>query len=309
MIKRMTIGKLLTGMAVAALGAGVFMPTTARAQEPAAAVEEAPAVNTGNVSLGLGFDVYSKYYFRGIIQEDQGVIFQPWGEVGVSLYSNEEAEAFSSLDFTVGIWNSFHSEHTGAAGSGPDIWYESDIYVGLGFGIVGDLSGSVTYTAYTSPNGAFNTVEEVALGLDYDDTSLWEDAGIEGFSLAPSVTIAFETDNTAFGPDEGIYLQLGIEPSFAITNTPVTLSFPVTVGLSIDDYYEAVEGSSTDQDTFGFVQAGIVASMPLEVIPAEFGAWDLSAGVYFLHLGNNLEDANSSDDFEVIGKLGLSMSY
>lgn len=313
MVNRKKISTLLTGLAAAALGMSVFNPATASAQDAEVVemgvVEEAPAVNTGNVSLSLGMDIYSKYYFRGIIQEDQGVIAQPWAEIGFALYENEEAAAFNSLSFSVGIWNSFHSEQTGANSAGPDIWYEADLYASIGFGIIGDLSGSVTYTAYTSPNSAFNTVEEIALGLSYDDTSLWEDAGVEGFSLAPSVKIAFETDNSAFGPDEGIYLEVGIEPSFGLGDTPITLSFPVTVGLSIDDYYEAVEGTSTDQDAFGYVEAGIVAGMPLEFVPAEFGAWDLSAGVYFLHLGNNLEDANSSDDFEIIGKVGMSMTY
>ena len=66
--------------------------------------------NTGKISFSAGVDFTTEYYFRGIIQEDQGLISQPWMEASIAI--NEK------LGLTFGIWNSFHDNHTGAAGSG-----------------------------------------------------------------------------------------------------------------------------------------------------------------------------------------------
>jgi hypothetical protein len=136
---------------------------------------------------------------------------------------------------------------------------------------------------------------------------MWDDTTwFVGF--APSAAIAFETHNSAFGPEEGIYLELGIAPTFMFfadgTFKDLSIATPVTVGLSIDDYYE----TATDNDTFGFVSAGLVGSMPLPV-PADYGAWTLSAGVQVLFLGDNLEALNNGDDTEIIGTLSLGVSY
>ena len=84
----------------------------------------------------------------------------------------------------------------------------------------------------------------------------------------------------------------------------VALSMPITLGLGIDDYYE----TATDDDDFGFLDIGIVGSMPLSV-PDSYGSWTLSAGVHFLMLGDNTEAANGGDEDEVIATIGISMGY
>ena len=35
-------------------------------------------LNQGRLSFSLGADITSEYFFRGYLQEDQGLIFQPW---------------------------------------------------------------------------------------------------------------------------------------------------------------------------------------------------------------------------------------
>jgi hypothetical protein len=277
--------------------------------------EHAQTFNTGRVNTHLGFDITNAYYFRGIIQENQGFIIQPYGSVGFQLTDE--------INIGVGIWNSFHDgpSGTGGATTDPQSWYEADIYFAATIALPANLEGSVTYTWYTSPNDSFATVHEIALGLAWDDSEFWTEMGMDGFALAPSAVLAFETQNSAFGPDEGIYLQLGIEPSF--TPFPnggledLTIAFPVTLGLSVSDYYETAMvfdedlGDFTgdnDDDAFGYVQAGVVASFPLP-IPDEFGAWSASLGVHFLFLGDSLEDANDGDDFEIIGVFGIAMEY
>ena len=53
--------------------------------------------------------------FRGIFQEDSGVIIPPYVDVGVSLYSGDGA--LKSVSVNGGWWNSLHS---GPSGSGTE---------------------------------------------------------------------------------------------------------------------------------------------------------------------------------------------
>ena len=56
--------------------------------------------------------------------------------------------------------------------------------------------------------------------------------------MAPYATFAFETAGGADGYDKGAYFELGVEPSAPLEDAPVSLSFPVTLGLSLNDYYQ-----------------------------------------------------------------------
>lgn len=313
----------LAGAGAAALaGVMAFTPAAVHAQEAAADASGDP--NTGNVSLLLGGDLTTHYYFRGIFQENQGVIFQPYGEVGWSLYEGEGA--LNSLGFALGTWHSFHDGPTKDAsvgtGSDTDAWYEADVYAKLSAGLFESWAASVTYTLYTSPNDSFNTIADVNLTLAYDDSAMW---GESGFALAPYASVIFEVDdqadagNSAFGTtggSEGTYLELGVRPTFTLVESetmPVTLAIPVKVGLGLEDYYEIDtngDGALDDDDTFGYASAGVFVSMPLAFIPEDLGAWTATAGATFMFLGDTNEFINAGqDDFEVIGTFGLSMAY
>jgi len=295
----MTYRKISTLAALALMLAAA--PATAQDE-----MADAP-VNTGAISLGAGIDVTDKYFFRGIFQENQGIIVQPWAELGVNLYEGEGT--VSSVDATFGIWNSLHDGPSGSGGvaTQPGIWYEADIYAGLSFSI-DKFTAGLTWTAYTSPNNAFGTTQEIALSASYDDSDLWGD---KFGGLQPGATIAFEfeggADGNAMGGDKGVYLELGIEPAFEVVPDTLTISVPVTLGLSIDDYYE--DPVSGDDETFGYLDIGVVGTVPLKFMPKQFGTWELSAGVHFLFLGDSNETFNGGDDFEVLGIVGVSMSY
>ncbi len=280
---------------------------------PAALAEgEDAAPNHGKVSMGAGVDFASHYFFRGIIQEDQGIIIQPWLEGSASIGEH------ASLTF--GIWNSFHDVKTlrdtgaGSDGAGPDSWYEADLYIGLSCAAVENVDLALTYTAYTSPNDAFSTVQELAFSASYDDTSMWEDTPIAS-GLQPSVTVAIELDGQADGgSNEGIYLELAISPSFTVIESedyPVTLSVPVTVGLSLGDYYEdPTSAGAADDSNFGYLDIGLVLSTPLSAMPADYGSWELSAGVHYLLLNESTEALNQkAKGDEIYFTLGVSMGY
>ncbi|HSF05296.1 MAG TPA: hypothetical protein VLG10_05840 [Methylomirabilota bacterium] len=263
--------------------------------------------NTGRVSLGMGVDFTTHYFFRGILQEDQDYIVQPYGEVTFKLLEGEGA--FTGLGFTLGLWNSLHGGPTGTGGANQDprIWYEADFYAKVTATLFEDLTAAMIYTAYMSPNGRFTTVEELAFGFGYNDSKL-----LGPFALNPSVLIAFELDGQADGGlDEGVYLQIGLTPGYTFNEKgtyPLTVSLPVVLGLSLSDYYERV-GVGGEDDTFGFLSIGLGASVPLKFVPASYGAWSAKASLTYITLGDNLKAANNRESSEVIGTFGLAMTY
>jgi hypothetical protein len=285
-------------LALIALVLGMVIAPSANAQEEGAA-GEGP-----DFSLDFSLDFTTQYVFRGINQEDQGLIFQPGVEFGLNVYEAAgEAKGPSSVDFIVGIWNSVHDGPTGNATPGQGIWYEADVYFGLS-ATCGKYTADLTYTNYSSPGGGFaGDVDEISVGISYDDSGAW---GKEDFALNPSVLVAFEINGFAEGTQEGIYLELGIEPGFELVADKVTLTFPIVLGLSLDDYYEDASG---DNETFGYLDLGVVATVPMDFIPAKFGAWEASAGVHVLLLGDSNETINGGDDNEVIATFGIGIGF
>src|SRR5687768_1210034 len=150
--------RVVTTMAVA--GAAGLLTAPALAQDT-------PDPNAGNLTLSVGVDTLNTYMFRGIRQDDTGVISWPYADLGLSLFSGDGA--VKSIGVNVGTWNSLH---TGAAGLDSDdlqvgsatgkLWYESDFYATVGLGFGRGVSVGTTYTAYTSPNSMFGTVKEIA---------------------------------------------------------------------------------------------------------------------------------------------------
>ena len=299
---------LASVLALAATGpawAQTAPPSPPPAAEPKPA-EEAKGPNTGRVSISAGVDWTSAYFFRGIKQETEGLILQPYGELSLKLV--DQAGALTALSLTGGFWNSLQTGPSGSdspTASDPKVWYEFDGYVRLSAVLWEDLTTYALYTAYTSPNNAFATVQELALGFAYNDAKL-----LGPFALNPSVLVAFELDGqTDAGSQKGVYAQIGIAPGYtflAESPYPVAVSVPLLVGLSLSDYYEFGTGAN---DTFGYFSGGVTASVPLAFIPADFGKWLIKGGVTVLYLGDALKAINDGDDVQVIGTLGLVFTY
>jgi hypothetical protein len=260
----MSVGRKMA--IVAATAALLWTGAAANAQE------QGP--NTGRISLNAGVDFPTRYYFRGILQENQDVIIQPFADITFKLY--ESKGPLSTLSLTLGTWNSFHGGPTGMEGKAtvdPKMWYEADAFATLTTTWFEDLTAALTYTAYMSPNDAFRTVQEMALSLSYNDAK-W----LGAFALNPTVLVAFEMKGQADAGDHlGGVIQLGIAPGYTFfkeTSYPLALSFPLAVSLSLYDYYEFGTGSN---DTFGSLSYGVKASLPLKFIPAAFGSWQVRA--------------------------------
>lgn len=259
-------------------------------------------------AVSAGVDVSNAYFFRGILQEDEGVVVEPWAQIEFTLFEREEGLRTLFLD--VGQWNSLHSGPTGSGGdhTGPAAWYESDFFAGLSSDLGEGFVARAGYTLYASPNDSFPDVHEMGASLSFDDGSHWGEGAFLG--LRPSALIAFELDGQADGgSDEGAYAEVGINPGFAVAGAegrPVTLSFPVGVGLSLHDDYEDADGDDT---TLGNVNAGASLGVPLTFLPESAGEWTLALSLRALFLNDALEEKNGGDGLEWIATAGLSISF
>lgn len=258
----------------------------------AAAHAQTPDPNPGAITLTTAVDFPSVYFFRGIRQEsDPQLTTFAAGDVGVSLFSGTGGLKSAALNF--GVWNSLH---TGTSGSNADksAHYEEDFYAALSLGFGRGLTVTPTFTAYTSPNSSFGTVQELSVKVGHASR------------FAPYGLVAFELKGQADGGSaEGTYGEFGVAPSWALGGTPVTMAIPVKVGLSLKDYYE-MDGSD---NKFGYVDAGVLFTVPFTRIPTNFGVWNVHGGVNFLGFGDTTKNFNNGDGGQVVVTGGIGMSY
>jgi hypothetical protein len=285
----------------AALAFGLAAPALA---DEAAETESASTEDGGLLSRFSGLiqsDFTNVYFFRGILQERDGFIAQPWGELYFSAYSSESG-FLRDVTFGAGVWASFHTEET-LAEDGPHSLYETDWYPLISLSFAHNISLTTTYFFYTSPNGAFQTAQELNFKLAWDDSETFG-----RWALGPYVNFAVETHNTAFGPNEGAGVQMGVGPTlftlFEGSDMPVTFTAPIELGLAIDDYYEEEDG---DENTFGYLNFGLSASVPLAFIPETAGAWSFTLTGKGWYLSNTLAEANRGRSLypQFIASLGV----
>lgn len=260
------------GFGVAALAGALAVAAPA----PAAA-QDAP------VEVSVGVDFPSLYYYRGVRQElDPGLTMWPWVDVGIPIMEGDGAVKSASLNV-----GSFNSIHTGSNKDDFDgAFYESDFYATLGLGFAG-WSLDTTYTAYMYPAPDFEAIHEIAFRGTVDNF------------LSPYGLVAFE-----FAEDEpGTYFEIGIGPSFALTDAEEgpSLDVPVKIGFDVNDYYGGDTG-------FAFFSIGGTVNIPLQ------DRVSLRGGVELLSLSDTLEFFNVNEDFETsktgfVGFVGIGFAF
>ena len=269
--------------------------------------------NTGKVSFNTGVDFSHAYFYRHFKQARDGFVAQPYADINFNVYSDDDGSGLSGIIFTLRQWNSVH---TGSTGSGRELtdggagnaaaWYESDWYTGVTLEI-DNWEAGITYTSLLSPNDSFTTVQELAFGLAMDDSSM-----LGALSLQPHVLLVVETKGQTDGGDsEGVYLEFGVEPGLDIIEGVASVSFPVSVGLSLSNYFE--NGISTDtpfgfNDNFGHFEVGAAVAVPLGM-PEAYGSWELTGGIYLMSLGSYLESINDGDSVQAVGSIGFGIGY
>lgn len=280
----------------------VLCPALLAQDPPRTGTAPTPAQNGAKGEFGLDFT--TQYFFRGLQQENQGLIAQPRVRLGFDVH--EASEGLRDLDLSFGLWNSLHDGPTGGA-DGP--WFESAFDIDLAAQLEERLHLGAAYVAYTSPNDSFDNVQELQFRARLDDRAMWFESIESG--LQPTMTIAFETNGQRdFGDDRGIYLQVGVAPFFGIGNlgeAPLTLTVPVAAGFSLGDYFEEVGGGN--DEFFGFFDVGAELSCPLQFLPARMGPWNAMAALHFLVLGDNAEERNQGDASELIFSFGVSTTF
>jgi hypothetical protein len=278
-------------LALAGAMAVFLMSSSAAAQTPAAATPPDP--NTGALTFTGGLDVPTKYVFRGLVQEaDSKLTLFPYGDLGIAFYSGDGAVKSASVNF--GVWNALLTGSSGLDGIEEKLHYEEDFYATLNLGFARGFSLGTTYTAYTSPNGMFNTVQELAFKVS------------KAHMLAPYGTIAFELDGQADGgSNEGVYLELGVAPSWPLAGGKVTFAVPVKFGFSLKDYYELAD----EDHKFGYFQAGGLFTIPFTAATSKFGAWNFHGGVDVYAFGDTTKAFNSGDGGKVVASFGIGVVY
>jgi hypothetical protein len=81
---------------------------------------------------------------------------------------------------------------------------------------------------------------------------------------------------------------------------------PAELGLALNDYYE---NAGSGENTFGYGNVGLVASLPLTFVPEGAGAWTLSLGGKYFFFSSTLEDANRGRSTYPVGTLSLAVAF
>ena len=265
---------------------------------PAAAPAPAPPPvdpNPGAISFTGNMDVLAgtPYIFRGIVQEAKPKLtLWPAGDIGIALFTGENTLKSASVNF--GIWNSLQTGSSGRDNPVKKQHYEQDFYAALGLGF-SKASFTTTYTAYTSPNGLFGTVQELAF-----KTAITH-------KVAPYVLLAQELGAVGAdgGSNKGTYVELGIGPSWPLAGGKATIGIPVKVGLSANNYYEL---NGVD-NKFGFLDVGALITVPLSAIPAHYGAWNVHFGGDAFLFGETTKAINAGKRSKGVFLFGFGVGY
>ena len=71
-------------------------------------------------------------------------------------------------------------------------------------------------------------------------------------------------------------------------------------------------GAPTTQrhdNKFGYVDVGVLFTVPLTGVSSQFGTWNLHGGANFLGFGDTTKVFNKGDGGQVIGSVGIGLSY
>jgi hypothetical protein len=282
---------------IATAACTLMLAGSAAAQAPAAGAPPPPDPNPGSITFTGNLDVLAgtPYIFRGIVQEaDPKLTLWPSGDIGLAVYSGKGSLKTASINF--GVWNSLQTGSSGLDNEVNKLHYEEDFYAALGLGF-SKATFTTTYTAYTSPNGLFNTVQEIAFKVAVTH------------KVAPYVLLAQELGE--FGADgganKGTYLELGVGPSWPLAGGKATIAIPVKLGLSAHNYYESpLDG---EDNAFGFFDVGALLTVPLSGVPPSYGAWNFHVGGDVLAFGDTTKAFNKDKSSKGVFLFGFGVSY
>jgi len=293
--------KNLTLSAVAV--AGILLPASLFAGTESKAVVETTTKSALSGDLGVNF--VSEYISRGVIQENKGVIAQPYADVFYTVY--EGTGAIDKVTLNLSLWSSFQDKHTGSPSTARvRDWYEFDYAPGISVTFLKNWTATASYAEFFSPSAAWDASRNLTLNLAYNDADL-----LGAFALHPHVAYLRELQGSApYGGNpvgyngvsgHGNYYEVGVAPALPAFG-PVTVTFPLNVGFGSGDFYLENKG-------FGYFSGGVNASIALPFIPASFGAWSANAGVTYVRLNEVNADFANADKNRVVWQGGIGATF
>lgn len=228
----MTPRALLAGCALFSLSA----PATA---------QDAPTIETEDASLGsaavgpgrfhpiVTLDVRNGDFSRGNYDDDAADLDRAPVHVQLGFAWDLRRNARGETDAFL-VFNSSNGLHAPARDerASPRAWYESNNLLGVVVAPAKDLRTGLAYTVKTSPNGASPTTHELSLIAALDG-----DAGLA--ALAPGASATWRPKGGG-----GLFTQIGIEPSVAVTarGDGPELTFPARLGIGWRGFYAPGSG-------------------------------------------------------------------
>mgnify|MGYP000119511438 CR=1 FL=1 len=242
-----------------------------------AIASDVPSETKTGLTVDGQVNYVNEYVFRGYTVRDDAFNIQPEVTVGKSF----DVGNYAYTPY-VNLWANVTDEDYSRVN------YFDELDVTAGFEIArGDFKLAFEYIYYTSPGDNFDDVHEVGAVLGYSHF------------LNPHVSVYQELKNGG-DKDEGTYLEVGIAPEYAI-NDKFGLTFPVTFGSSLNDYYFDNDGSST---FLGYGAAGVVAKYTLDE------NWSVSVGGEYQHaFADSVEASNDGDENNLVFSVGVGFSY
>jgi len=280
-------------LAAAGLACGLAFTSanTVMAQE-----EAVPSSVSGTVGvdfythfISYGFDVWAAGNDFG-----ENATLNPYAEVAMDLTD--------SIGIFAGIWGDVNNNAANSIGG--DI-QEIDVYLGISYGFE-EWGFSAVYQEWHYGGGTEHILD---FGIGYDDTGVF----IDDFAFNPSLTIhnrVAATDGLGGGQEDGTILVFGAEPSFTISEElGLEASVPINVGVSLTDNYFVATGD----DGYAYTSIGLGLSMPLDIIPAEYGSWSLNVGLTYYMTEDDVYNptgaAGNPDDNFLVGNVGISLAF
>jgi hypothetical protein len=261
-------------------------------------------------------DYATDYFYRGYLLQSGGLIIQPYltaswqwqADDGISVTPYVSLLSSFDLDGTeLRMLPSGGHGHSGgaAAGRSRSNWFEMELFGGA-VARAGDLSIDFKYMLHEASGGSFAGVQELGAKISYDIAPLWYDeASSDACGIKPFIAAYFETVDQEGTRDA--YWETGVEP-YLRWNTDrcrIGLSFPVILGLGLDDYYFDARGNS---ESLGYMSFGAVASVPLSEA-FEFASVFLTASIRYLHLfADNLAEIASGRD-QWVATVGIGFAF
>ncbi len=247
-------------------------------------------------TFSAGLDFTSHFISFGADVWGAGDSISPFSAKSTAFgYGTLSAAFTDELSGFVNIWSDLNDNVDSNIG-GPI--QEVDVNVGLTYAWDKfEFTLAHTYWLYGGDNE-----NAIQFAVSYNDADLWGDSG---FALNPSLLVHWRYEGIG-SQEECAVIQLGVSPTVYTfmedSDYPISLSVPVNVGFFTDDY-QGGEGGG-----FGYANIGVVGSVPLAFIPAEYGAWSASASVTYWYTPDDEIPGNPEESF-VVTALSIGFSY